>query len=177
MLRPNEPLGKGLSIVYDLLVLSILYLVTTLPVITVGVATIALYENVYAVLELRDGVLFKDYFLMLRGTVQPRRYNDKEFEVRFKGMVQLHEVLSSVREMSLTIDLETLTPEFIQRLTDTVAAARKVKKAEATTDLKVRVVDSHTGVTLAFLSKGKKMKVTPQLADLCEEFDIKFVLQ
>ena len=25
MLRPNEPLGKGLSIVYDLLVLSILY--------------------------------------------------------------------------------------------------------------------------------------------------------
>ena len=71
MLRPNEPLGKGLSIVYDLLVLSILYLVTTLPVITVGVATIALYENVYAVLELRDGVLFKDYFQAFKRNLKP----------------------------------------------------------------------------------------------------------
>ena len=121
--------------------------------------------------------LYKDYFLMLRGTVQPRRYNDKEFEVKFKGMVQLHEVLSSVREMTLTIDLETLTPEFVKKLSDCIAAARKVKKGEATADLKVRVVDSKSGVSLPFLSKGKKMKVTTALADLCDEYDIKFILQ
>ena len=71
MLRPNEPLGKGLSLVYDLLILSILYLVASLPVVTVGVATIALYENVYAVLELRDGVLFKDYFLAFKRNLKP----------------------------------------------------------------------------------------------------------
>ncbi len=66
MLRPNEPLGKGLSIVYDLLLLSILFLAASLPVLTVGIAVIALYENVYAVLELRDGVIFKDYLLSLK---------------------------------------------------------------------------------------------------------------
>ena len=71
MLKPNEPLGKGLSIVYDLLVLSILFLVASLPVVTVGVAAIALYECVYAVLELRDGVIFKDYFLAFKRNLKP----------------------------------------------------------------------------------------------------------
>ena len=66
MLRPNEPLGKGLTVVFDLMMLSILFLVASLPVVTVGIAVIALYENVYAVLELRDGIIFKDYLLSLK---------------------------------------------------------------------------------------------------------------
>lgn len=71
MLRPNEPLGKGLTVVYDCLMLSILFLVSSLPVFTAGVATIALYECVYAVLESRDGVLFKDYLLAFKRNLRP----------------------------------------------------------------------------------------------------------
>ena len=71
MLRPNEPLGKGLTVIYDLLMLSILFLVASLPVITVGVAVISLYESVYAVLESRDGIIFKDYLLALRRNLKP----------------------------------------------------------------------------------------------------------
>ncbi len=122
--------------------------------------------------------LFKDYFLMLRGTVRPRRYNEKEFEVRFKSMIQLPEVLESqVKEISLQIDVETLSPELTKRLYEVVEAARKVKKKGANTDLKIRVIDPRTGVNLGFFSKGRKICVTKELADLCTEFDIKFVLQ
>ena len=71
MLRPNEPLGKGLTVVFDLMMLSILFLVASLPVVTVGIAVIALYENVYAVLELRDGVIFKDFFLAFKRNLRP----------------------------------------------------------------------------------------------------------
>lgn len=62
MLRPDTPLGQLLSWVFNLLALSLLYLVSSLPLVTVGASTLALYEEVYAVLEGRDGVLIKDYF-------------------------------------------------------------------------------------------------------------------
>lgn len=62
MLRPDTPIGQILSWVFNLLTLSILYLLFSLPVVTVGIAGIALYEEVYAVREGRDGILIKDYF-------------------------------------------------------------------------------------------------------------------
>lgn len=62
MLRPDTPIGQALTWACNLLLLSLLFLVFSLPVVTVGVAVLALYEEVYAVREGRDGVLIKDYF-------------------------------------------------------------------------------------------------------------------
>ena len=66
MFRPNSPIGQVLSWVYNLLILSVLYLVFSLPVFTVGAAAIALYEGVYAVRESREGSIFKDFFEAFR---------------------------------------------------------------------------------------------------------------
>lgn len=63
MLKPDTPIGQVLTWACNLLLLSLLYLVFSLPVFTAGAAAIALYEMVYAVREGRDGILFKDYFL------------------------------------------------------------------------------------------------------------------
>ena len=62
MLRPESPIGQVLTWVCNLLLLSLLYLVFSLPVFTVGVSAIALYEEVFAVREGRDGILIKDFF-------------------------------------------------------------------------------------------------------------------
>ena len=62
MLRPDTPVGQILTWICNLLLLSLLFLVFSLPVITVGVAVLALYEEVYAVREGRDGILIRDYF-------------------------------------------------------------------------------------------------------------------
>ena len=62
MLRPNSPIGEFFSWIYNLLMLSILYLAFSVPVFTVGAAVIALYEEVYAVREGREGIIFKDFF-------------------------------------------------------------------------------------------------------------------
>ena len=70
MLKPDSPIGQFLSWVYDLLMLSILFLVFSLPVVTLGIASIALYEMVYAVREGRDGIIFKDYFMAFRRNIR-----------------------------------------------------------------------------------------------------------
>ena len=62
MLRPESPIGQALTWACNLLLLSLLYLVFSFPVFTVGAASIALYEEVFAVREGRDGILIKDYF-------------------------------------------------------------------------------------------------------------------
>lgn len=62
MLRPESPIGQALTWACNLLLLSLLYLVFSLPVFTVGVAAITLYEEVFAVREGRDGILIKDYY-------------------------------------------------------------------------------------------------------------------
>lgn len=62
MLRPESPIGQALTWACNLLLLSLLYLVFSLPVFTVGAAAITLYEEVFAVREGRDGILIKDYF-------------------------------------------------------------------------------------------------------------------
>lgn len=62
MLRPESPIGQALTWACNLLLLSLLYLVFSLPVFTVGAAAITLYEEVFAVREGRDGILIKDYY-------------------------------------------------------------------------------------------------------------------
>ncbi len=70
MLKPDSPVGQFLCRVYDLLMLSILFLVFSLPVVTLGIASIALYETVYAVREGRGGILFRDYFDAFRRSIR-----------------------------------------------------------------------------------------------------------
>ena len=62
MLRPDTPIGQFLTWVCNLLLLSLLFLVFSLPVFTVGASVLALYETVYMVRDGRDGVLIKDFF-------------------------------------------------------------------------------------------------------------------
>lgn len=50
--------------------------------------------------------LFSDYFLFIRGRVQPRPYNDQELEFRITSMMQLSELQEAVKEVHVQLAVE-----------------------------------------------------------------------
>lgn len=62
MFHPDKPLGKILSLVFDQLILSILFLLCALPLVTAPAAGIALYEVQIAIDEMRDTNLILEFF-------------------------------------------------------------------------------------------------------------------
>lgn len=65
MFRADKPLGRILSVVLDQFILNLLFLICSMPVITLGAAAIALYEQEYAIWEGRDHQLIRSYLRSL----------------------------------------------------------------------------------------------------------------
>lgn len=61
MFREEKPLGRIFSFVLDQLLLNMLFLLCSMPVITIGAAAIALYEQEYAIWEGRDSQLIRSF--------------------------------------------------------------------------------------------------------------------
>ncbi|WP_419484766.1 DNA polymerase III subunit alpha, partial [Alistipes communis] len=71
--------------------------------------------------------LFSDYFLFIRGRVQPRPYNDQELEFRITSMMQLSELQEAVKEVHVQLAVEEITRDLIARM------GRSVKEAKGNT--------------------------------------------
>lgn len=61
MFQAEKSLGRIFSFVLDQLLLNMLFLLCSMPVITIGAAAIALYEQEYAVWEGRDSQLIRSF--------------------------------------------------------------------------------------------------------------------
>lgn len=61
MFQAEKPLGRIFTFVLDQLLLNMLFLLCSMPVITIGAAAIALYEQEYAVWERRDSQLIRSF--------------------------------------------------------------------------------------------------------------------
>ena len=69
--------------------------------------------------------LFSDYFLFIRGRVQPKPYNDKELEFKIISMVQLSEMRDTmIKEMHVQLPVQEVTQELIRDLSERVREAR-----------------------------------------------------
>ncbi len=115
--------------------------------------------------------LFKDYFLFVRGKVQPRTRWDKEtgrpvatdeLEFKITGMTQLAEMMENIKSLTVQVPLGEINPAFIDGLT------RTLKKSKGKASLHLNVYDPQSNVKVAFLSKGYKVEVS---ADLLTYFD------
>ncbi len=62
MFKPNSPLGRFLSALLDQLVLNLLYMVSCMPIITIGAATTALYSMQYALRDHSASGVIRPYF-------------------------------------------------------------------------------------------------------------------
>ncbi len=61
-LGEGNPVWKGLSRVADMMIMSVLFIITCLPIITVGAALSGFYYAVMDSLRKEDGYIFKRYF-------------------------------------------------------------------------------------------------------------------
>ena len=113
--------------------------------------------------------LFADYFLFVRGKVQPKPYNDKELEFKIVSMVQLQELRDTmIREMNILLPIEELTETLIRELSD------RVRKSKGNTLLRVNLVDRKAQVSLSLFSKSHKISLSPELVDYLDDNEIHY---
>ncbi|MBP3290675.1 MAG: DNA polymerase III subunit alpha, partial [Alistipes sp.] len=116
--------------------------------------------------------LFPNYFLFVRGKVQPRPYGDgTELEFKMLSMVQLSEVRDTmIKELHVMLPLDELTESFVKDFT-AVVKANKGK-----TILRSTLICREEGVTLNMYSKRYKVALTPDLVEFLEQNELKFTL-
>ena len=113
--------------------------------------------------------LFSDYFLFVRGRVQPKPYYDKELEFKIISMVQLSEMRDTmIKEMNVLLPVEDVTPTLVRELTE------KVKEAKGETLFRISVIDREAHVSLSLFSKSHKVSLTQSLVSYLDDNEIKY---
>ena len=113
--------------------------------------------------------LFADYFLFIRGKVQPRPYNDQELEFKILSMVQLQELRDTmIKEMYIQLPIEEVTETLIRDL------SARVRAAKGNTLLRVNVYDREAQVSLSLFSKSHKISLSAELTNYLEDNQINY---
>lgn len=113
--------------------------------------------------------LFTDYFLFIRGRVQPKPYNDKELEFKVLSMVQLSELRDTmIKEISVQLPVEEVTPHLIRSLTEKVCASK------GETLFRVNVFDRDAQVVINLYSKTHRITLSQPLVSYLEENQIEY---
>jgi len=114
--------------------------------------------------------LFNDYFLFIRGRVQPRPYNDQELEFRITLMMQLSELQEAIKEVHVQLAVEEITRDLVARM------SRSVRESKGNALLRLHVCDRQAQVSLNLFSKSHKVGLTPELVSFFEDNDIKYTV-
>ena len=114
--------------------------------------------------------LFNDYFLFIRGRVQPRPYNDQELEFRITAMMQLSELQEAIKEVRVQLAVAEITHDLIARM------SRSVRESKGNTLLRLKVCDPQANVSLNLFSKSYKVSLTPELVSFFDDNNIKYTV-
>ncbi len=112
--------------------------------------------------------LYTDYFLFIRGKVQPRPYNDKELEFKIVSMMQLSELSESIKEMHVQLPVEEVTRALIDEL------AARVRESKGQTVLRLNLYDRESQVSLNLFSKSYKVGITRELVSYLDDHSIRY---
>ena len=116
--------------------------------------------------------LYKNYFLFVKGKVQPRPYGDNpELEFKIQMMMQLEEVRDKmVKEIHVQIPVEDITERFVTEFFE------KVKKNKGKAVLRTTIADRNAGVNLNLYSRKYKVSLSSDLIDWLQDMDLKYTL-
>ena len=115
--------------------------------------------------------LYQDYYLLIRGKIAPRPYNDKEFEPRIASIMQLAEAQETlIKEMTLTLPVKEITAEVVHDLTNVI------KNSAGNILFRVKVTDPENEVSLGLYSRSFRINLSADLIRFCEEGGYKFSL-
>ncbi|MDR2885478.1 MAG: DNA polymerase III subunit alpha, partial [Rikenellaceae bacterium] len=116
--------------------------------------------------------MFADYFLLIRGKVQLKPYREsKELETKLTQMMQLNEARETlVKEMSISLNVNDLTEEFIDDL------AEVVTETKGNILLRARVADPESEVSVGLSSRQRRVALGPPLIDFLETNEVRYTL-
>ena len=127
--------------------------------------------------------MFNDYFLFVKGKVQPRPYSDNgDLEFKIQHIMQLSEVRDKmIKEIHISLPLESVTERFVKEFSELImencAKRRKSEEKEKSfAVLRFSVVDRQQGVTLNMYSRKYKVELTPDIVKFLEANDLKYSL-
>ncbi len=101
--------------------------------------------------------LFKDYFLLIRGSVRPRPYRNDEYEAKITGIQMLGDAMDAITELTITLPVGDITSEV------TASLAEHVISSKGKINLRIKVVDPHEDVSLNLFSRKYKVALSPEL--------------
>ena len=134
-----------------------------------GVREFALFGKDY---EQFRPMMYPNYFLFIKGKVQPRPYGDNpELEFKILSMTQLSQVRDElIKELHIILHVEELTSSFAQEF------SQMVQSNKGNTVLRLSLVNRAEGVTLNMFSKRYKVAMTSELVDYLDKNELKFTL-
>ncbi|MBQ3582103.1 MAG: DNA polymerase III subunit alpha [Alistipes sp.] len=116
-------------------------------------------------------MMYPNYFLFVRGKIQPRPYGDNpELEFKILSMQQLAEVRDSVKEVHIQIPIEDITHDFVEEF------STHVRKSKGKTLLRLTVTDRKMGTSLNLYSKRYRVEMTQRLTDYLDKNEFKYSL-
>ncbi|MCD8102802.1 MAG: DNA polymerase III subunit alpha [Alistipes sp.] len=115
--------------------------------------------------------MYQDYFLLVRGKVVPRMYNENELEPKINSIMQLAEAQETlIKEMTLTLPVNDITAEVVEDLSTIV------RDSKGNIIFRVKVVDPETEVSVGMFSKTFKINLSAELIRFCNEGQYKYTL-
>ncbi len=116
-----------------------------------------------------------NYFLLVKGKVQPRPYGDNpELEFKILSMMQLAEVQDTmIKELHLSVPIDELTPTFV---TDFAERVRANSKKKSNVILRMTITDRAGGTSLNMYSKRYKITLEQELVDYLDRNGMKYTL-
>ena len=116
-------------------------------------------------------MMYPNYFLFVRGKIQPRPYGDNpELEFKILSMQQLADVRDSVKEVHIQIPIEDITHDFVEEF------STHVRKSKGKTLLRLTVTDRKMGTSLNLYSKRYRVEMTQRLTDYLDKNEFKYSL-
>ena len=113
---------------------------------------------------------YENYYLLVKGKVRPRPYNDKELEPKILSVTMLSDVQDTmIQEIVITLPVEEITPGLSAGLSETIM------QNKGNSQLRVRVVDREQDVSLGFVSRVHKVSASNEFISFLENNQIKYL--
>ena len=114
---------------------------------------------------------FEQYYLLIRGRVSPKPYNENDLEPKINAIMMLADAQENlVKEVMVTLPIQEITPDFTQAFTD--AITQNPGKAI----LRVKVFDRKSDVSLGMTSRIHKVMISNELLGFFDDNAIKYML-
>ena len=115
--------------------------------------------------------LYENYFLLIRGKIQPKPYRENELEFKILSMCQLSEVSDTMlKDFSLQIPVEEIGGDLVERL------QKQIKSSKGALSLHVNVFDREGQVVVNFTSKKYRVGLKQKLIDFLEENGLQYTI-